>query len=88
MELFTQILLGVLLSGMVAMNLGCLRTGSKFGERITSVETKIDIYLDSQGFDIRKVNRAIKDHKDELKKNNRPSVGCINVKDLYKDKEE
>ena len=59
----------------------------KINERETVVETKLDIFLDHAGFDVPKVNRTIKEHMKELKKNDRPSVGCINVKELYRDKE-
>jgi hypothetical protein len=54
-------------------------------ERQAVVETKVDMLLGHSGFDMRKVNRAIKDNLDEIKKNNQPSVGCINIKELYND---
>lgn len=57
----------------------------KINDRETVVETKLDIFLDHAGFDVNKVNRTIKEHMDELKKNDRPSVGCINVKELKKE---
>ena len=53
-------------------------------DRVIVVETKLDIFLEHTGFDLNKVNRAIKDHMDELKLNDKPTVGCINVKGLYK----
>jgi hypothetical protein len=56
-------------------------------EGLIAVETKMDIYLEIAGLDVQKVNRAIKEHKDELKQNGKPSVGCINIKELYRDKE-
>jgi hypothetical protein len=60
----------------------------KISNRQTIVETKLDMLLDHEGFDIHKVNKAIKEHKEELEEmqeNGRPSVGCINVKELYKE---
>lgn len=50
-------------------------------------ETKLDIFLEHTGFDINKVNRTIKEHIEELKNNDKPHVGCINVKGLYRDRE-
>jgi len=57
---------------------------NKISERETILETKLDIFLEHTGFDINKVNRTIKEHMDELKKNDKPSIGCINVKELYR----
>lgn len=57
----------------------------KINERETIVETKLDIFLEHSGFDVPKVNRTIKEHMEELKQNDKPSVGCINVKELYRD---
>lgn len=54
-------------------------------ERMIKVETKLDIYLDHAGLDVRKVNKAIADNIEEIKKNDKPTVGCINVKELYKE---
>jgi len=52
------------------------------------VETKLDIFLAHSGFDIPKVNKAIREHIDELKENGKPSVGgCMNINELYRDKE-
>lgn len=56
----------------------------KISERQTVVETKLDIYLDHAGFDVHKVNRVIKEHMEELKQNDNPSIGCIKVKELYR----
>ncbi len=58
---------------------------NKISDRVIVVETKLDIYLDHSGFDIRKVNKAITDNMEELKKNDKPTVGCIHVKELYKE---
>lgn len=52
-------------------------------DRMLVMETKMDIYLAHAGFDVQKVNRAIREHKEEIAQNNKPSVGCINVKELY-----
>jgi hypothetical protein len=60
---------------------------SKISEREVAVETKVDILLEIAGLDNHKVNRTIKEHMEELKKNDKPSVGCINIKELYRDKE-
>ena len=89
MESFFQILIGVLLSGLIALNIALIKIVlnlfNKTKDRLTFVETKVDIYLDAQGLDLNKVNGAIKQHKEELEQNGRPSVGCINVKSLYKE---
>jgi hypothetical protein len=58
---------------------------NKISERQAVVETKVDMLLDHSGFDMRKVNRAIKDNLDEITKNDKPSVGCISIKELYKE---
>jgi hypothetical protein len=57
---------------------------NKASEGLIAVATKLDILLELGGLDIHKVNKAIKEHMDELKKNDRPSIGCINVKELYR----
>jgi hypothetical protein len=57
---------------------------NELGNSVIKIETKLDIYLDHSGFDVPKVNRKIKEHMDELKQNDKPSVGCIHVKELYK----
>jgi hypothetical protein len=57
----------------------------KINDRQTVVETKLDIFMEHLGFDVNKVNRVIKEHMEELKKNDKPSVGCINIKELYKE---
>jgi hypothetical protein len=59
---------------------------NKVNNRVTVVETKLDIYLEHTGFDIGKVNKAIKENIEEIKQNGSPSVGCINIKELYRDK--
>jgi hypothetical protein len=60
----------------------------KIKESQIVVETKLDIFLQHEGFDVPKVNKAIKEHMDELKENGKPSVGgCINITELYLDKE-
>ena len=58
----------------------------KISERQTVVETKLDLLLTHNGFDMQKVNKAIKEHKEELEESQKrgtPSIGCINVKELY-----
>jgi hypothetical protein len=57
----------------------------KLNDRQTIVETKLDMLLDAGGFDIHKVNRTIKEHMEELKENDKPSIGCIDIKKLYKE---
>lgn len=79
-----EILVGILLTALVSMNVALLLGSRKYGERLMYVETKMDIYLDHVGLDVRKVNGAIKTHLEELKKSNGPTVGCINTKELYK----
>jgi len=80
-----QILVGVLLTGLITLNIGCLKNSARISERLVSVETKVDIYLDHTGFDLRKVNRAIRQHEEDLKGNNNTSVGCIDITKLYKE---
>lgn len=58
----------------------------KINDRQTVVETKLDIFLHHAGFDVHKVNKVIKEHMEELKQNDKPSIGCINVKELYREK--
>jgi hypothetical protein len=58
----------------------------KINDREIIVETKLDMLLEIAGFDNHKVNRAIKEHMEELKKNSKPSVGCINIEELYRTK--
>lgn len=60
---------------------------NKTNDGLIEVKTKLDMLLEIAGLDLRKVNRAIKEHRDELKKNGAPSSGCINIKELYRDKE-
>jgi len=50
-------------------------------------ETKLDIFLEHSGFDLKKVNNKITEHMEELKNNDKPQIGCINIKELYRDKE-
>ena len=57
----------------------------KITEKTIALETKLDIYLDQAGFDIAKVDRAIREHIDEIESNDRPTVGCLNIKSLYKE---
>lgn len=56
--------------------------------RLVKLETKMDIYLEHAGFSVPKIDRAIKQHMEELQQNDRPAVGCINISQLYKDKED
>lgn len=88
MESFLQIVLVALLGGLITIVIGVYRSLSrkvnKMSDRTTYIETKVDIYLEHAGFDVRKVNSSIKDHIDELMQNGRPSAGCINIKELYK----
>lgn len=54
-------------------------------------QTMVEMLLDNAGFDMHKVNKAIKQHEEELKQlqtNGGPSLGCIDTKQLYKDKKE
>jgi len=51
------------------------------------LETKLNIFLEHSGFSIPKVDRAIRDHFEELAQNDTPMVGCIRINELYKDKE-
>jgi len=84
----------VLLSVVIAMiavgakGLNDLRNkANRNSEGIIAVETKLDILLEIGGLDTHKVNRSIKEHMEELKQNGKPSIGCINIKALYRDKE-
>ena len=88
MGLLMQIVFIALLGALITIVIGvfkCLiQKVSKMSDKCTYLEAKMDIYLDHAGFDVQKVNSTIKDHLVDLMKNNRPSVGCINVKELYK----
>ena len=57
----------------------------KTSDGLIGLKAKLDMLLELGGLDIHKVNNAIKEHKDELKQDGEPSVGCINVKELYRD---
>ena len=81
----TDILLTIIVAAGIPCLVALVRYIASVGTRLTVVETKMDIYLDHSGFDVPKVNETIKKNIKELKKNNRPSVGCINVKELYKE---
>jgi hypothetical protein len=62
----------------------------KISDRQIITETKLNMLLHHAGFDIPKVNKAIKEHKEELEElqnNGSPNIGCINIKDLYRNKE-
>jgi hypothetical protein len=59
---------------------------NKTHEGLIAVTTKLDLLLELGGLDNHKVNRAIKEHMEELKDNNKPSVGCINMKEQYRTK--
>jgi len=56
----------------------------KFAEKLVKLETKMDIYLEHSGFDVSKIEWSIRRHMSELERNDRPTVGCINIKELYK----
>jgi len=92
LESFLQIVLVALIGGLITLVIGVYRSLAdkinKTADRTTYIETKVDIYLEHAGFDVHKVNSAIKNHLDELMQNDRPSVGCINVKELYRAKED
>lgn len=57
----------------------------EFEQRLTVLEAKHDLCLDTLGYDLAKVNGAIGDQMEELKKNNKPSVGCLHPNELKKD---
>jgi len=59
----------------------------KTSEGLIGVKAKLDILLELGGLDIHKVNKKIKEHMDELKQDGEPSVGCIKIEELYRDKE-
>ena len=88
MESILLVILIALLGGVITAVLGVFRSLSRkiseTADRTTYIEAKMDIYLDIAGLDVQKVNGKIKDHIAELMQNGRPSVGCINVKELYK----
>jgi hypothetical protein len=78
----------IALIGIGAKALNDLRNKcDKTNDGLISVKTKLDILLEIGGLDPHKVNKAIKEHMDELKQDGQPSVGCINIKELYRDKE-
>jgi len=60
----------------------------KTTEGLIGVRAKLDILLELSGLDTHKVNNAIEKHTNDLKQNGEPTVGCINLKELYRDKEQ
>jgi len=60
----------------------------KTSESLIGVKAKLDILLELAGLDTHKVNNAIEKHTNDLKQNGEPTVGCINLKELYRDKEQ
>lgn len=64
------------------------RKSNNHSNRLVAVETKLDMLLEINGLDTNKVNKAIRENMDELKQNGKPSVHCINLKELYRDKDE
>lgn len=76
-------LIGVGAKAINELHKKCDRTN----EGLIGVKAKLDILLELGGLDTHKVNKAIEEHKDKLKQNGEPTVGCINIKELYRDKE-
>jgi hypothetical protein len=76
-------LIGVAAKAVSDVNNKCNKTT----EAMIGVKAKLDILLELGGLDIHKVNKAIKDHIKDLKQDGAPSSGCINLKELYRDKE-
>lgn len=90
----THVLLA-LLTAIIGVGIPILRKEFKeMGKRVDTChdkqivsETKLDIFLAAQGFDVSKVNGKIKEHMDLLKRNDVPHVGgCIKIEELYKEK--
>lgn len=85
------ILIGIF-SGVIAKFIHDLKTDYKevreqcyeLKSKSVKLETKMDIYLHHAGFDLPKVDKAIRDHMEELQQNDRPTVGCINISSLYR----
>jgi len=59
----------------------------KVNNRITIIQTMLIIYLEHAGFDSQKVARALNEHMNEAGPDGGPIIGCINIKELYRDKE-
>lgn len=59
---------------------------SDLKDRMTRLEVKQDLSLDKSGYDVDKVNRAIENKMEEIKKNDKPSVGCIHPNELRKER--
>ena len=74
-------LIGVAAKVLTDVHKKCDRTS----EGLIGLKAKLDILLELGGLDIHKVNSSIKDHMNELKQDGEPSVGCINIKELYRD---
>jgi len=53
--------------------------------RAVVLETKLNIFLEHSGFSIPKVDRAIREHFEELAQNDGPMIGCIDISKLYKE---
>jgi len=86
----TYILLAVVVAliAVAAKALGEIhKKCDKATEGLVFVKAKLDILLEIGGLDTHKVNKAIDEHMDKLKQNGEPTVGCINIKELYRDKE-
>lgn len=53
-------------------------------DKMIKVETKLDMLLHHSGFDVRKADKDIDEHMEDLKKNDKPKLGCINIDGLYR----
>jgi len=61
---------------------------AKIQKRLVVMETKQDIYLTELGFDVHEVNTAIKEHMEELENNEKPSIGCLEIGKLRRQREQ
>jgi hypothetical protein len=84
------VLIPLFFRGLTKIQEKCDTRSKNINDRLISTETKMDIYLHHSGFDVGKVNKAIKEHKEEieeLKQNGSPAIGCIDIESLYRAKE-
>ena len=79
----TDILLAIIIAGSIPL----IRQILKFSTRLAVLEAELDILLHHSGFDVPKMKQSIKQNMKEIKQNHGPTTGCINIKELYRDKE-
>jgi hypothetical protein len=82
-----MILTDILLAIIIAAGIPLIRQILKLSTRLAVLEAEMDILLHHSGLDVPKTKQAIKMNMKEIKQNHGPTTGCINIKELYRDKE-